>query len=1378
MAVPCSRSSICLAKTSRTADEDSSDSLRFFCFKLADDTRKITYRTMFTLHIDGSLHLPLVLILSVLVAQHLIRKLSKKQEKHKYHPVGGTVFNQLLNFNRLHHYMTNLARKYKTYRLIAPFRSEVYTADPVNVEYILKTNFENYGKGGHNYDNLSGLLGDGIFTVDGDKWRQQRKVSSYEFSTKVLRDFSSVIFRKNVAKLANIVSEAAKANQSMDIQDLFMKSTLDSIFKVAFGVELDSMCGSNEEGVKFTRAFDDASALTLWRYVDVFWKIKRFLNIGSEAALKKNVKVVNDFVYKLINKKIELMRDSEELKKDDILSRFLKVNDNDPTYLRDIILNFVIAGKDTTAAALSWFIYMLCKHPAIQNKIVQEVREATGVKEITDFAEFAAGINEEALEKMNYLHAAISETLRLYPSVPVDTKICFSDDTLPDGFNVRKGDMVAYQPYAMGRMKFVWGDDAEEYKPERWLNKDGVFQPESPFKFTAFQAGPRICLGKEFAYRQMKIFAAVLLGSFIFKLADEKKPVNYRTMINLHVDGGLHNPNYPPVNGTVFGQLFYLNRLYDYQTEAAKKQKTFRLLAPGKSELYTTDIRNIEHVLKTKFDNYTKGKYNQDIFTDLFGKGIFAVDGDKWRQQRKLASFEFSTRVLRDFSCSVFRRNAAKLVRVISKMATADQIFDMQDTLMRCTLDSIFKVGFGVELNCLEGSRKSGTEFMKAFDDSNALVYRRYVDPLWKLKRYLNIGSEASLTKNIKIIDAFVTNLIRTKRKLLAEERLCNDKEDILSRFLVESRKDPEEMNDKYLRDIILNFMIAGKDTSANTLSWFFYMLCKNPVIQEKVAQEVRDVTRSQDDVVNVEEFIANITDTALEQMHYLHAALTETLRMKKGDGLYYLAYAMGRMPYIWGEDAEDFRPERWLNNGVFQPESPFKFIAFHGDHNYDNLSGLLGDGIFVVDGHKWRQQRKVSSYEFSTKVLRDFSSVIFRTNVAKLANIVSEAAKANRSMDIQDLFMKSTLDSIFKVGFGVELDSMCGSNEEGVNFTRAFDDASALTLWRYVDVLWKIKRFLNVGSEAALKKNVKVVNDFVYKLINKKIELMRNSEVSSLKKDDILSRFLQVTENDPTYLRDIILNFVIAGKDTTATALSWFIYMLCKHPAIQNKIAQEVREATGVKEITGFAEFAASITEEALEKMNYLHAAISETLRLYPSVPVDGKICFADDTLPDGFHVRKGDMVAYQPYAMGRMKFVWGDDAEEYKPERWLNKDGEFQPESPFKFTAFQAGPRICLGKDFAYRQMKIFAAELVGCFIFKLADENKPVNYRTMINLHVDGGLHINLHTDGCLNVCALHRNSTWLYICNGIASITWAFSPWMVVMVINGLGFTHQH
>lgn len=72
-------------------------------------------------------------------------------------------------------------------------------------------------------------------------------------------------------------------------------------------------------------------------------------------------------------------------------------------------------------------------------------------------------------------------------AVMQDPKICFSDDTLPDGYNVKKGDMVVYLPYAMGRMKFLWGDDADAFRPERWLDDAGTFLPENPFKFAVFQ---------------------------------------------------------------------------------------------------------------------------------------------------------------------------------------------------------------------------------------------------------------------------------------------------------------------------------------------------------------------------------------------------------------------------------------------------------------------------------------------------------------------------------------------------------------------------------------------------------------------------------------------------------------------------------------------------------------------------------------------------------------------------------------------------------------------------------------------------------------------------------------------------------------------------
>lgn len=120
-----------------------------------------------------------------------------------------------------------------------------------------------------------------------------------------------------------------------------------------------------------------------------------------------------------------------------------------------------------------------------------------------------------------------------------------------------------------------------------------------------------------------------------------------------------------------------------------------------------------------------------------------------------------------------------------------------------------------------------------------------------------------------------------------------NVKEDVLSRFLAEKEKKPETMSDKYLRDIIFSFMIAGKDTTANTLCWFFYMLCKNPLIQEKVAQEVMDCTcsGSGENHGNADDFLATITDETLQKMQYLHAALTETLRLYPVTPMVYSIY-------------------------------------------------------------------------------------------------------------------------------------------------------------------------------------------------------------------------------------------------------------------------------------------------------------------------------------------------------------------------------------------------------------------------------------------------------------------------------------------------------
>ncbi|CAM0902203.1 unnamed protein product [Alopecurus aequalis] len=492
---------------------------------------------------DSLLCQPTVLALPLLLLALLLARGALLGKRRTYPPVAGTVLHQLLNFRRLAEYQTELSHRYRTFRMLAPTFNCVYTVDPANVEYILLTNFANYGKGRMTHDVMEDLLGDGIFNVDGARWRQQRKVAIFKFSARLLREYSSGVFRDTAAELAGIVGASA-GERAVDMHDLFMRSTLDSICKIGFGANLGGLSGSSEEGAAFARAFDEASEHVMYRFFDLLWKAKRLLNVSSEAAMKRSVRTINDFVYDAIDKKMEQMG-SELAQKEDILSRFLLEREKDPgcfdnKYLRDIILNFVIAGRDASAGTLSWFLYVLCRNQRVQDKIAREVRQATtSDRDVVGVQELTACLTQGAINSMHYLHAALTETLRLYPAVPIDAKYYFSDDTLPDGYAVKKGDMVNYQPYPMGRMKFLWGDDAEAFRPERWLDDDGMFVPESPFKFTAFQAGPRICLGKEFAYRQMKIFAAVLLYLFRFEMWDRNSTVGYRPMLTLKMDGPL-----------------------------------------------------------------------------------------------------------------------------------------------------------------------------------------------------------------------------------------------------------------------------------------------------------------------------------------------------------------------------------------------------------------------------------------------------------------------------------------------------------------------------------------------------------------------------------------------------------------------------------------------------------------------------------------------------------------------------------------------------------------------------------------------------------------------------------------------------------------------
>ncbi|KAF3775460.1 Cytochrome P450 94A2 [Nymphaea thermarum] len=434
----------------------------------------------------------------------------------KSYPIIGSALAIAANGDRLPQYVTGLIRRSPTHTITLrrPFGScLIVTANPANVEHMLKTRFEAYPKGPLMNSAIRDFLGDGIFNADGETWKIQRKLASHEFSTRSLRRFVDVAVLSEVSgRLLPLLASAAKSKTVLDLQDVLQRFAFDNICKIAFGSDpgcLDPDVPASD----FAAAFDDAVWLTgqrLTTAVWFVWKLKRALRIGSEKRLFDSVRIINDFAGKLIRerKAKRATAAKSEGENSDLLSRFLETCGADERFVKDIVVSFMLAGRDTTSAALTWFFWLISSHKHAEEEILRE---------ISIFGSEVVGF--EKVKEMHYLHAAICESMRLYPPVPNDSKGAAEDDVLPDGTIVPKGARVAYHPYAMGRMESLWGKDWEEFRPERWLRKDEAegkcrFVAEDPYKYPVFQAGPRVCLGKEMAFVQMKSLAAAVLRQF------------------------------------------------------------------------------------------------------------------------------------------------------------------------------------------------------------------------------------------------------------------------------------------------------------------------------------------------------------------------------------------------------------------------------------------------------------------------------------------------------------------------------------------------------------------------------------------------------------------------------------------------------------------------------------------------------------------------------------------------------------------------------------------------------------------------------------------------------------------------------------------------
>uniref|UniRef100_A0A7N0RGI6 Cytochrome P450 n=1 Tax=Kalanchoe fedtschenkoi TaxID=63787 RepID=A0A7N0RGI6_KALFE len=444
----------------------------------------------------------------------------------------------MLTSSGAHDYMTYLlAQSGHTTQLKGPSFTNlrhIITSDPENISHILSSNSSNYNKG-PGFKKKFEIWGDGILAADSDSWKFQRRLNHSLFrGTDFLRMVTATARRKLEDGVFPILDRAADLGHQVDLRDLFQRFTIEITCKFLLGIDLNSL-EINLPEVPFAKAFDEYKEVIYSRCIrpEGFWRLQKWLKIGVEGKAGKASEIINDFIYQQIASKRESLRKGpqEDDVSLDMISRFMAVEDEasqcqadsettsmpiSDMFLRDSVVNVLSAGRDPTSAALTWFFLLVSTHEPVERKIREELKAALGIKEGEkwQFPSF------QDIDKLVYLHAAICETLRLYPPIPINYREAIRPDTLPSGQHVEKNATILIPFYAQGRTESLWGADCLEFKPERWISEKGEIVHMGCGKFTAFSAGPRSCLGKDLALMELKLAVTAIMWSYHFEVVE------------------------------------------------------------------------------------------------------------------------------------------------------------------------------------------------------------------------------------------------------------------------------------------------------------------------------------------------------------------------------------------------------------------------------------------------------------------------------------------------------------------------------------------------------------------------------------------------------------------------------------------------------------------------------------------------------------------------------------------------------------------------------------------------------------------------------------------------------------------------------------------
>ena len=433
---------------------------------------------------------------------------------------------------RTNQYLADLVKHYgkRTIKIDSPLEKGIFTIEPENIKAILATNFESFGLGSIRHDNFAELLGDGIFTLDGQGWSLSRSLLRPQFARDRISDLE--LFEHH---FQNMIKLIPSDGSTVDMQELFFRLTIDAATEFLFGESIYNLLDDKDN---FATSFNFGQEILARRvaFGDKYWLYRppQFVD-----ACKHVHSHIRPYVERAIaisqGKKTETneKNDFDEQEKKYVFLDHLAKETKDPKQLQDQLINILLAGRDTTASLLSWTVWVLSTRPDVFEKLRNEVIETCGIQP-PDYTQ---------MRSMKYMRSVLNEVLRLWPIVPNNMRMALRDTQLPLGGGpdekspifIPKGSSVNYSVYLMQRDKKWYGEDADVFDPERWFR----WVPEG-WTYLPFNGGPRICLGQQFALNEASYTIIRLLQHY--EKIENRQPegVGEQLSLTMACRGGVH----------------------------------------------------------------------------------------------------------------------------------------------------------------------------------------------------------------------------------------------------------------------------------------------------------------------------------------------------------------------------------------------------------------------------------------------------------------------------------------------------------------------------------------------------------------------------------------------------------------------------------------------------------------------------------------------------------------------------------------------------------------------------------------------------------------------------------------------------------------------